>query len=308
MIIDKKKFGSYTVEVSDVDKVLFPEDDFTKGDLIDYYNRISDVLLPHLKDRPITMQRFPDGINEEGFYQKEVPDYFPDWIERIKVEKKEGGSQNQVICNNKATLVYLADKACITPHIWLSRKDQLHHPDKIVFDLDPPDDDFEPVRSAASSLKKILDHLDLTSFVMTTGSRGLHVAVALDRSEDFDAVRDFAQRVAEYLASKHPDIFTTEERKKKRRGRLFLDILRNAYGQTSVAPYAVRAKTGAPIATPIDWKELKDKNLNSQSYTIDNIFQRLGQKDDPWKDIYQQTHTLDKPKNRLQSLPSNKKS
>lgn len=152
LVMSRMRFGPYTVEVSDVDKVLFPEEGFTKGDLIEYYDRISNVMLAHIQDRPITMQRFPDGINKEGFYPKEAPEYFPDWVEVVEVKKKEGDSQDQVICRNKATLVHLADKACITPHVWLSRRDKLHYPDKLVFDLDPPDDDFEPVRSAAKIL------------------------------------------------------------------------------------------------------------------------------------------------------------
>lgn len=194
-MMNKIKVGSYTVELSKTDKVLFPDDGITKGDLIDYYRRIAEIMLPHMEGRPITMHRFPDGIDKEGFYEKEAPDYFPGWIKRVSVEKKEGGKENQVVCENAATLVYLADQACITPHIWLSRVDKLSFPDKMVFDLDPPDNDFEPVRSAALSLKELLEKLGLTASIMTTGSRGLYVVVPLDRSADFDTVRSFAQNL-----------------------------------------------------------------------------------------------------------------
>jgi bifunctional non-homologous end joining protein LigD len=160
-MMDKISLGPCTVDLSRTDKVLFPDDGITKGDLIDYYYRISETMLPHLKGRPITMHRFPNGINEEGFYEKEAPDYFPDWIKRVSVEKKGGGKENQIVCENAATLVYLADQACITPHIWLSREDKLNFPDKMIFDLDPPDDDFEPIRSAALSLKDLLEELGI---------------------------------------------------------------------------------------------------------------------------------------------------
>ncbi|MFN2117845.1 MAG: ATP-dependent DNA ligase, partial [Candidatus Promineifilaceae bacterium] len=167
------------IHLEHLDKILFPEDRISKDDLVDYYKRISATMLPHLHDRSLTMQRFADGIQEGGFYQKEAPDYFPDWIHRvsIRVEEEGGAEQDQITCENAATLVYLANQACITPHIWLSRADKIDFPDKLIFDLDPPDHDFAPVRQAAKHLRDLLDSLDLQSFVMTTGSRGLHVVV-----------------------------------------------------------------------------------------------------------------------------------
>lgn len=296
-------FGSITVQVTNRDKVFFPSDGITKGELIDYYVRISDIMLPHLKDRPTTLQRFPEGIKEEGFYQKEVPNYFPDWVERVKVETVgEDGSQQQVVCNNKATLAYLADKGCITIHIWPSRRDKLNYPDKLVFDLDPPDDDFEIVRDAALAMKKLFDKIELSSYPMTTGSRGIHIVAPIDRSENYDKVRQFAKRVVDFLANQNSDVFTVENRKDKRKGRLYLDTLRNAYGQTSVAPYSVRPIDGAPIATPLEWEELHESSLNSQSYNLENIFRRLGQTKDPWSRIYSYSQSLNKPSESLKSL------
>ena len=236
------------------------------------------------------MHRFPDGVTEEGFYQKELPDYFPPWVDRVIIKKKEGGTIEQVVCNNAATLVYLANQACITPHVWLSRTDKLNYPDKLVFDLDPPNDNFEPVRAAAFALKDKMKEIGLEPFVMTTGSRGVHVVTPLDCSQDFDTVRTFAERLADSLAQEYPDHLTTEQRKNKRGSRVFLDTLRNSYAQTSVAPYAVRARSGAPIATPLEWEELED--TTSQSYTIQNISKRLSQKDDPWKSIYSEARPL----------------
>lgn len=281
----KRTLGRYTVETSREEKILFPESEVSKGDLIDYYQRIADVMLPHMEGRPLMMHRFPDGIAEEGFYQKDLDDYFPDWITRARVEKEGGGSVEHAVCDKTATLVYLADQGCITPHLWLSRRDRLQHPDRLIFDFDPPDDDFAPVRQAARDLHGLLAEFDMSSFVMTTGSRGLHVVVPLDRSAAFPAVREFARAVAEALADERPDAYTTEQYKEKRGERLFIDIARNAYAQTAVAPYAVRARKKAPVATPLDWSELDQSGLGPQSFTIANIFRRLGQKDDPWQDI-----------------------
>jgi bifunctional non-homologous end joining protein LigD len=293
----------HEIELSNLEKVLFPQRGITKADLIDYYHRIAETMLPYMKDRPITMQRFPDGIEEESFYQKEAPDYFPDWIRREPIEvEEEGSSQPQVVCDNAATLVYLANQACITPHVWLSRVDRIRYPDRLIFDLDPPSEDFQPVRSAAKSLRSLLDELNLTSLVMTTGSRGLHVLVPLDRSSDFDGVRAFAKKVAALLAEREPDRLTVETSKKKRANRLFVDYLRNSYAQHTAAPYAVRARPGAPVATPLDWDELADHDLHSQTYKLGNIFRRLGQKTDPWEGAVQQSTSLDEPSRLLDEL------
>lgn len=292
--------GRQTIEVERADKLLFPEDGITKGDLIDYYREIADTMLPYMKDRPLTMHRFPDGIEGNDFYQKEAPDYLPGWIRRVTIRVEGSGQeQDQIVCDDAATLVYLANQACITPHIWLSRAGKLDHPDRLIFDLDPPTEDFEPVRQAAQALRAILQDIELASYVMTTGSRGLHVVVPLDRSADFDTVRDFARDLAEVLAARHPDRLTTAQRKAQRDGRLFLDYLRNSYGQNSVAPYAVRARPGAPVATPLDWEELSRKQLTSQTYNMSNIFRRLGQKENPWQGMMRHARSLTKPQQKL---------
>lgn len=295
--------GSRTLEVADLDQVIFPDEGITQGDLIDVYRRLSDTMLPYLEGRPLTMQRFPDGIDENGFYQREASDYFPDWITRttVRVEERDE-KQPQVICDSEATLVYLVDQGLITPHIWLSQVDKLDYPDKLIFDLDPPDSDFEPVRRTAEMLHDMLDDLGLVPFVMTTGSRGAHVVTPLDRSTDFDTVRAFARDTARVLVERQPDRLTLEMKKRDRGNRLFLDYLRNAYGQNSVAPYAVRAKAGAPVATPLDWDELSDPELHSQSYRVDNICRRLGQKDDPWRGMMRHARSLSEPRHRLDEM------
>lgn len=284
------------IELSHLDRPLFPEAGLAKRDLVDYYDRIADTMLPYLRDRPLSLQRFPEGIGQQGFYQKEAPAYYPAWIERVAVRLKESGErQPQLLCQDRASLVYLANQDCVTLHPWLSRRDALDRPDRLVFDLDPPDgpEGFALVLRAAKGLREILEARGLRPFVMTTGSRGLHVVLALDGSADFDASRAFARARAEELAAREPEAFTTEVRKAKREGRLFLDSLNNAYGQTTVAPYAVRARPGAPVATPLDWSELDRSGLGPQSYHIGNLFRRLGQKADPWRELGREPARLD---------------
>ena len=299
--MSKLKFGRYTVETSNEEKLFFPDENITKDDLINYYQEIADKMVPYLKERPLVMKRYPDGINGESFFQKEIGDYFPDWIERVKVKKK-GGTVTHVQCDNAATLVYLANQACIELHPWLSRSDKLHYPDQLIIDLDPSGDDFSQAVFGARVLKELFDELDLKAFLKTTGSRGLHVLVPLNRRANFDKVREFAQDTAKLLAQRHSDKLTIEARKAKRRGRLLIDTARNAYAQTAVAPYAVRAKPGAPVATPLDWDELGNKKLNSQSYNVRNIFRRLGRKTDPWKDLPRLGRSLKEARRRLDAI------
>lgn len=283
------QIDSRTIETSSLDKVLFPNDGITKGELITYYRRIAETMVPYLRDRPLTMRRFPNGIEEDGFYQQGMPDYFPDWIGRIEVEKK-GGTIVHALCNDAATLVYLANQNTVTPHVWLSRTDRLHEPDQIVFDLDPPGADFNLVRTAARYVKEIFEERGLSAYVMTTGSKGVHVRAPIERGHTFDAVRAYARTLAAELAERHAEKVTTEQRKNKRGGRVYLDVMRVAYGQTAVPPYAVRARAGAPIAAPIEWDELG--RVKPDTYTVRNIFRRMGQKADPWKDMFDHASAL----------------
>src|SRR5215217_8146977 len=291
------KVGRRTVEVSNPGKILYP-DGITKGDLVDYYRRVAKRMLPHLRGRPVAMERYPDGIDGQRIFQKDAPDYFPDWIERVKVHK-EGGSLQQVACDQAATLVYLANQACITPHVFLSRADRLDHPDQLIFDLDPAGDDFEEARLAALALRDLLRELELPSFAKTTGGKGLHLTVPLDRRADFDTVRGFARDVADLLAARQPDRLTTEQRKDKRKGRLYLDAMRNAYAQTAVPPYAARARPSATVATPLDWSEVEDRSLRPSSFTIASALERTG---DPWKDLRRHGRSLSRARSRLNAL------
>ena len=283
--------GRRTIELSNPDKILFPDDGMTKGDLVRYYQEVGPVMVPHLRGRPVMMDRYPNGIDGDSFVQKNVPEYFPDWIHRAELTK-ENGTVTHVVCDEPATLVYVASQACVTPHVWLSRVDRADRPDRLVFDLDPSTDDLDVVRDAALLLRGALEDLGLTPYAQTTGSRGFHVLVPLDRRARFDDVRLFARGVAELVAERDPTRLTTEQRKDKRGDRMYLDTMRNAYGQTSVPPYAVRARSGAPVATPLSWEELEEGDAKPQSYRTSSVLERLDRGGDPWAGMSRHAHSL----------------
>jgi bifunctional non-homologous end joining protein LigD len=295
--------GRRRVEVSNPDKVLLPGDGgITKADLVDYYRQIAKHLLPYLTGRPIAMERYPDGLAGERVFQKNVPGYYPEWISRVRIPKQHG-SLHHVLVDQPATLVYLANQACITVHAFLSRADHLHHPDQLMFDLDPPGNEFRLACRVALDLRQLLEaELRLPTFVKTTGGDGLHLVVPLNRSEDFDAVRSFAAGVARLLARRDPDHVTVEQRKQKRGNRLFMDVMRNAYAQTAVPPYAPRARSKAPVATPLDWDEVQDPGLQPDRFTVRTIFSRLARRADPWKNMGRRARSLSAARERLERL------
>ncbi len=295
--------GRYTIEISHPNKVYFPDDGLTKGDLVDYYRRVGEVMVPYLKGRPATLHRWPDGIEGADFYQQQRPDHLPDWVGAAELRRRQGGSVTHTVMDSAAALVAVVNTGCITPHLWLSKVDLADRPDQLIFDLDPPSaGGFGEVRHAARMVRALLDELELPALLKTTGSRGLHVVVPLRRSHDFDEVRSFAQRAAGLLATREPHRLTVEQRKDKRAGRLFLDTGRNAYGQHAVAPYAVRALPGAPVATPLEWSELEDGDLDARRWTVGNLFRRLGQRDDPWRGRWRYARSLKGPRQRLERL------
>jgi bifunctional non-homologous end joining protein LigD len=295
------RIGKNIVTVSNPEKVLFPDDGITKADLVAYYQRIAEFMVPHIKGRPLNMQRYPDGIKGQEFFQQSAPDNLPDWINRVTVPKS-GGTTTHMVCDNAAGLVYLANLACITPHTWLSRADRLNTPDQIIFDLDPPGEEFEPAREGALYLRDLLEQLGLTSYLKTTGSHGLHVVVPIGHEADFEWVRTLAADIAGVMVSREPEKYTVEQRKEKRLRRLFVDTLRNAYAHTAVAAYAVRARPKAPVAAPLKWDELNDKALTAQSYTISNMFARLEKSGDPWKGMERQAQPLILVRRKLNKL------
>ncbi|MGA5076321.1 non-homologous end-joining DNA ligase [Streptomyces griseoincarnatus] len=292
--------GRRRVEIRRPDKVLIPGGDaareYTKGDLVDYHRAVARHMLPQLRGRPLMLDRRPDGIDGPAFMQKNTPDNYPDWITRVEVGK-EGGTVTHTVCDDTATLLYLVDQASITLHRWLSRADDVDRPDRLVFDLDPSGDDFEAVREAARWLGELLDELALPSALMTTGSRGLHVVVPLDGGQDFDTVREFAREVADTLADAHPDRLTTAARKKDRGDRLYLDVGCNAYAQTAVAPWTVRALPGASVATPLTWEQLDDPELHARRWTVENAVEQAAA--NPWAGLSRTGRSLAPARRRL---------
>ncbi|MEU6096335.1 non-homologous end-joining DNA ligase [Streptomyces sp. NPDC047079] len=295
--------GRRTLEVHRPDKVLFPGDgggkEYTKADLVDHYRSVAPWMLPHLRGRPLMLERYPDGVGGPRFMQKNTPEHYPHWVHRVEMPK-EGGTVCHTVCDDTATLVYLADQACLTLHRWLSRADRPDRPDRLVFDLDPATDDFGQVRHAARLVGELLGELELPSGLMTTGSRGLHVVVPLAGTQGFDEVRKFAKDVADTLAAAHPDRLTTAARKKDRGDRLYLDVQRNAYAQTAVAPYSVRALPGAPVATPLTWDQLDDPDVHARRWTIADAGDQA--RTDPWADLPGRGRSLGPARRRLEAL------
>jgi bifunctional non-homologous end joining protein LigD len=295
------RFGPRTVQITHPDRVVFPDDGLTKADLAAYHAAVADVLVPHVAGRPLMLQRFPSGIGEAGFYQKEAGRGVPGWI-RLVEARKAGGVVRHPVVDDAAALLALTNLSTVSFHRWSSRADRLERPDLLIIDLDPSTDDFAAVRRAAQWTREALDDLDLPAYIQLTGSRGIHVMVPLDRSADTDEVSAFADGVALLLARRHPDDLTVEFRKSSRERRLFVDVARNAWAQTSVAPYSVRPRRGAPVATPISWDELDDPHLHADQWSMRAIPDRVATNGDPWRDMWRHARSLTTRRPQLDAL------
>lgn len=291
-------FGSRVIKTSSDDRVVFPDAGYTKVDVVDYYHRVADLIVPLLHSRPITMERFPKGLGAKGFYHKHAPPYFPKWIERADLH---GGEDRVVyaLCNLPETVVYMANQNTVAFHAWTSRHDTPHHPDQLIFDLDPPADRFDMVVETALALRALLASVGMAPYVKTSGSKGLHVVVGLDGKAPYPAVQAFAAGVAARMVANHPNLCTTEFYKKDRGGRLFIDTLRNAYGATAVAAYSLRAKPAAPISAPLTWQEVGETGLTPDRFHLGNIDDRLAQAGDLWRDIFGEPASIDAASDRL---------
>jgi len=263
--------------VSHPEKVLYPADGITKGEVVEYYRTVAEAMLVHLRGRPLTLQRFPNGIDEPGFMQKNASKYFPESIERVEVPK-EGGTTIHPLCDTPDDLVYLANQNTITFHIWTSRTPDLLRPDRLVLDLDPPKGG-DPPREAARAARKVMEDIGLSPGVMTTGSSGYHVVALIEQEHDYEAIGKVARLLAGVVAARHPDEMTTEFLKKDRAGRVFVDWLRNRWAQSTVCPWSLRPRPGAPVAMPITWEELDD--TDPQRWTLRDAPERLD-REDPW--------------------------
>jgi bifunctional non-homologous end joining protein LigD len=285
------------------EKVLFPEDGITKGDLASYYEMIAPVMLPHLKGRPVTMERYPAGIGKKGFWQKDVSKGFPEWLERVKVPKKDGVVHHPVITDERS-LLWTANQNTITHHVWISRVPDLYYPDVCVFDLDPSKDDPPSVRGAAIGLRNLLDELGLPSWIKTTGGKGFHILVPLDGKSNMSDVARFADRVGTLFVSHAPDHLTQEFNKADRKGRIYVDTGRNGYSATFAAAYTVRAKPGAPVSAPCTWDEVEKGKVDPATFTLRNMSARVKKVGDLWADMLRKRRSLKKPLEKLQRVTS----
>jgi bifunctional non-homologous end joining protein LigD len=287
--------GRRRVQLTHPEKILFPADGITKADLAAYYAAVAPAMVPHVRDRPLNLWRWNAGIDGQRVVQQEIPRGAPEWVRRAEVARRggRGGTVCHAVGGEAATLVWLANQNCITPHAWTSRADRPDRPDRIVFDLDPdPEGSFDVVREAALTLGDVLRGLGLEPFAMVTGSKGVHVIAPIRRGLDADAVRERAGAMGEQVAAADPDRLTTAWRKEKRGGRVLVDTARNTYAQTVVAPYAVRALPGAPVATPLAWEELRDPGLHPRAWTLRTIPRRLEERGDPWAGIRRHARAL----------------
>jgi bifunctional non-homologous end joining protein LigD len=290
-----------TVKITHPDRVLFPEDGFTKHDVAEYHHTVADVMLPHLVDRPLMLQRFPEGIGGAGFYQKEGGRGVPGWIRTVEVAK-EGGTVRHPVIDDEAGLLALTNLSTVSFHRWPSRADDPGRPDLLIVDLDPSSDDFGEVVRAARWVRAVFDELDLAAYAEVSGSRGIHVVAPLDRSATTDAVAAFAMGVAHLLAARYPDELTVEGRKVARKGRLYVDVARNGWAQTVVAPYSVRPRRGAPVAMPIEWDELDDPGLRPDGWTIATAPARGADVGDPWARLPRHARALGPRAKKLDAL------
>jgi bifunctional non-homologous end joining protein LigD len=286
------RVGRRAVEITNPDKALFAKPRVTKIDLARYYERVAPAMLPHIRDRPLALQVFPRGIDQRGHFLKNAPEHFPDWIARAQVGKR-GGSLAQVLANDAATLVYLAGQNAVTPHIWLARIDEPRRPDRLIIDFDPnPGVSFATIRAAAREAGDRLRDAGLVPFAMVTGSRGVHVVCPLRRGPSFKDVHSYARAVAESMVDDNPKNLTLEWHRDERGARIFVDVNRINYAQHAVAPYGVRARPRAPVAMPIAWDELSDRNLKPDRWTIRDAADRLEAAGDAWRDINRRARSL----------------
>jgi len=276
------------------EKVMFPDSGITKGELAAYYELVAPIMVPHLAGRPVTLERFHNGIGEKGFFQKNVAKGAPDWLERVAVPKMDG-VVNYAVVRDARGLMWLANQNCITPHVWTSRVPTLFYPDLCMFDLDPLDDDPNVLRAATLLLRDLLAELGLTSWVKTSGSKGYHVVVALDGTADCGQVSRFAHAVGRALVRRDPDHLTQEFYKVDRGGRILIDTGRNEFGATYAATYAVRPKPNAPVSAPCTWEEIESGEAQPQSFTLRTMAERLDARGDIWSRLFDEPHVLPAP-------------
>ena len=287
--------------ISHPEKILFPDDGITKGELAAYYEMIAPVMLPHIERRPITMERFPAGIGKKGFIQKDVSTGFPEWLQRVEVPKKDGVVHHPIVTDAQS-LLWLVNQNCITPHVWTSRAPDVYYPDLCVFDLDPSIDDPGMLRDAALGLRDVLEELGLPSWVKTSGSKGFHIAVPLDGKADMGEVERFAHAVGRLCVKRDPKNLTQEFYKAERGTRILVDTGRNGWSATHAVVYAVRAKAGAPVSAPCSWEELESGKVGPRTFTLRNMASRIEDAGDLWSGMRRRRRSLKRPLMKLRRL------
>jgi bifunctional non-homologous end joining protein LigD len=291
------------VKLTSPERVLFPEDGITKGDLFEYYDKVADTIVPHLRDRPFTFKRYPHGIESEVYFQKQVPKGKPPWVEtrEFTTHPRPGGSRQVdfVLVNSRETLLWAVQMNCVDMNAWYSRVDKPQRPDYVVFDLDPPDepDGFAMAIQVAHLIRELLDELELPGYVKTSGSDGIHVLAPIQRRATFQQTYDFAESASRLLEARHPGLVTTEWLKKKRSG-VLVDHRQNGAGKTIASVYSVRPKPGAPVSTPLRWEELTP-DVRPRDFTMEVALQRIAGHGDLFAPVLEEPRLLSTAAKRL---------
>lgn len=274
-IMNKKNYQveNLAITFSNLDKIYWPEMSLSKADLLNYYYLVGEYLLPHLKDRPIVMQRFPDGIKGKTFYQKESPAYAPKWLKtkKIKSSSSKRKAINYIICNDLPTLLWLANQGCIEMHPWLSKIDQLDKPEAVIFDLDPNEEaSFKDVVDVALLVREVLKKLGLKSYPKTSGATGLHIYIPIFQDYSFERVRVFAEKIAKLIVQAFPNKSTIERQVKQRGSKVYIDYMQNVQGKTIASVFSVRPVPEASVSMPVTWASLERGSVNPKDFTLLN--------------------------------------
>jgi bifunctional non-homologous end joining protein LigD len=295
-----------TVTLSSPDRVLFPDDGLTKSDLFEYYRRVGPVLVPHLRDRPFTMKRYPHGIDGEVFFQKQAPKHIPSWIptRQFRTWPREGESRlvDFALVNSPEAVLFMVQNNCIDMNAWYSRVDKPDRPDFVLFDLDPPDDGFELAIEVAHLIRGLLDELDLPGYVKTSGADGIHVVAPITRRSTFQQTYNFAEQASRVLEGRHPGKITTEWLKKKREG-VLVDHRQNGHGKTIASVYSVRPKPGAPVSTPLHWEELTPE-VRPRDFGMAEALERIDRDGDLFAPVLEEPRPLSPAAKKLERLGS----
>ena len=301
------KIGGHKLKLTNLKKVYFPDAGYTKGDVIEYYRSIAKYILPYLKGRPESLNRHPNGIDGESFYQKDIKDLSPGWVKTEMVYSEHNEKDiNYLVCNDEATLIYLANLGCIEINPWFSRIENLDNPDYLVLDLDPEDIDFEKVIETALAAKEVFDIAGAKCYCKTSGATGLHIYVPLGTQYNYDVAREFTHLVARLVHAKTSGFTSLKRSPSKRQKKVYLDYLQNRPGQTLAAPYSIRPRPGATVATPLKWGEVK-KGLNPKDFTIKNTLRRIGKNGDLFKNVLGKGIDLTKCISKLEAYAKKKK-